>query len=1041
MQHSQHFRLNHRSFSHERRPCRYSFDVPENAHEALSAGDEVMRNDVVKKIIRLFSTPDIIQRYSEMDHPDYREQFFALLFSGSLRGTDRPEYAKVRSASDAKILESFPLLEKPEFPPTPAGNQALGKWLHDRLPNETFNKLPGHPNFENIGDHFRKTLQKACTEWNTNGHKPDDILVETTVAHYRHCRKKLDEILIGAGIKVRGRESESAVVSGDTLGRDEYLVLLKLLWDGSNPSLIRTAANDRIAGLRRLLATDAIRSTNRKLLAAYTDVSIGALGPQETLNRFGIVLGPILLRDYGLHIAGKLDKKTGVVNDSASTWIDHPEYAYRFLNGRIAATESNRQFLTSLRFYFVLTHEERKQDERLHGRPRLNEEDTKAILAMIVQALVRRERIILNSAEEREDFRKSERFDERWERRAGDAWEYIKDFSSHPMGSALLAISGYMVARSLYALIFKEKKDRKPGSPLWFFLILGGAALHFYRRHADGKAWWDTAGEAIGGGVQGVKNLGREAFGIEPRTPMDKKTLTEYWRHILRAPHPELKEGSLDERDMEACLFVLQQQKVSDIIRWYEDVSRQKRDAGSTMRIPPIPFSIRNRERFFQGRNSAAVAELFYGTLRRFFADRGATLPRDAIFDAAGGTGGDAERGLAFIRMKYMNSREYRVLMEKRLKIDYLRIDGKEYDLRGIPLAPADFTSPMHPTLRELKAKLSPEEYQKVLLGRMTFQEMTRADKTHEWKMSEVLLLEANPDILGMTGTAGARMGTMVERVRREAADILLPGAIIGPGVTVHPSVRPFLHNGIVLGPGSILPDITVLPPRYIAPGVVLPPAKIDPRASVPIGFVPPPGLVLPPTAVITDGSLILPAEIRPDPFISAPLPADTERPSGLVIPPGNVHPPGTQFPPESIPPGVVLPEADIDPSVRPHLPPGFVPPPGTRLPAKTVIQPGTVILPADVRRPPFIGERVRLPAGVLPPPGSYLAPDSFFPDGTAFPPSIVRRGDLPLPPPVIHPNVQRTLPPDFRPPPGLVLPDGAQVKPGTYIAPAYIER
>lgn len=969
----------HRQRSHspekEKRLCRLAFDSPGNAHEALTAGEEIKKNPVMKNAVDIFNQRDIIRKFPEMRTPIVREHFFALVFANAVRGDQRPDYQNVRRPEDVNIADPYPLLNLPQFMP-PAGNLALGRWLKENFdlqkkePME-FADLASRLGVANVwprltsassadreslltevGQQYRQKLQQSQNNWLASGTKPDDLVVESTINHYLAKRKVLDDLLARHGVEIELVSKESTL--GQKLSQDEYLTLLSQLWRNEAPASIEAIIQGKLPAIRAHIEGRKDQPASKKLMAASTDVSVSRLGPQETLNRFGVVIGTIVPRDYSLYRAGKLPGQNGALGESASTWIDHPERAYGFLNDRLVSTAANDAFMKSLYFHLVLkTDADKENEKRASGDPKLDEKDTKAILALIIQTLVRREQVFQSANREREEFRKKEGFDEKVERHAGDMWEYLKDVRSHPVGSILMGLAAFVMVRKLWSIV-RPGKDADSGvRNIWrymFYAGLGGAAIALYQKHSTGSS---PILDSVGKMVSGVRNSnvpGTRWLKEEGKNP-EEQTLPQYWKAQLDNVKTGIRGDEVKSQELTYCLSILHAQRVDTVLEWYGKADRQMNESGGRT-IEPLPFAIPNRDRFFgNNRASGEVAQLFYHSLSRFFAHRGIELQRDPVFSTALRAKGDTERGYSYMRLKYLDPQRLTVLLEDRNKLETIEIDGRTYDLRGINIVPTDFSAPTNPTLIEIRELCrtsgKPDLYEKILTGTLVFRQMGKVDNRHQWSMSEVFLLEADPTVLSAMGPNGARAGDFLAELQSLQSNILPPGGMVAPGVVLSPGLTP--HAGVVLTPGTFLPAGVVLPPQFVPPGVVLNPAIVAPGVVLPTGFIPPPGLVLPAGTMLGPGVVIPPAGVYPPAVLNGVvLPPTAIASPGTILGPGCFFPAGTLFPPSTVPSGIALPPPVIAPGVL--IPAGVVVPPGTVLPAGTIIKPGTYIRPAYVK-------------------------------------------------------------------------------------------
>ncbi len=800
-----------RSLFCEKRLC-HQTDSPDHIQESFGAKEQIAANPPLRDAITEYQTAfNTIKKVNEekravsstlLTESD-RENFMSLVVNGMMPKTAKLDYKNV-AKKDINATDPVDLFA--------LNDEGMVRWLinlYEQSDANTkvglelkLNALAGGTIFgvarddstdvqkvTALGAAYKQRLFDLKNAWlkHPNSNPVAAESAQLVVVHYLNNKTKLEAMLQAKRI-VSPAEKENVIdVQRGNLTKSEYRGLLLLMWQGKEAD-VQMMVDRGLDGIRRGLGVTHKAQTAR-VDSIANDLSVGPQNPGETLNRFGVMIGPIVLRDYMLMRTGALVGKTNTPSDSAATWIDHPDRAYEFLLSRLVATPANAEFLRSLRYHLVLTDAERKS-EVPSAMPKMSADDTKITLSLLVQQLMRRENIIETSSRDREVMRKDEGWDGKIEKHVAGAWDYIKNVSEHPVGSVALGIIGFLAVRSIWKMMFggggahghgHDGEHKKEGGGFWKgvgLLALGAVGVNMYMKHTTGTSPVDQLGQwmkspekfdpaiRLGKEIPGLKNV-TTTFEEWWKANQDKKepgkaTLISYW-------HEQLQVGATDdlrEPDAEKTLALLQDRRVDEVLPWYERMDLAMRDPSKER--PDFPFSIRNKKKFFGDMKQSQISEVFYFTMKRFFANRGKSLARDPMFKGKGAVAGDAERGLAYIRMRYMNIKEYKVLMENTLKITKIEVNGKECDLSKIPITEKDFTTPSHPDLIALKKLLKPDDYAKVLLGALMYKQMTAEDKTHQWTMSQVFLSEADPELLGTVDPEGANALTGLYTLAKE---------------------------------------------------------------------------------------------------------------------------------------------------------------------------------------------------------------------------------------------------------------------------------
>lgn len=893
----------------ERRMLRFDTRAPaETAAGSFDAYETMRGNADVKRYLSAFSNVETLSKYPLLRNAPDREFFNALMLDSAL--PDTYDYRTVR-AGDMQGADLLGLLAR-----FGADDGQIGAHLRAHCADFVTNGLGGAAQTDaQLGQKYRALVTADQVNWK-NGANVNQTYVDAAADKYLVSKADVAALLAGARITPALGATEAGAIAGKTLSRQEYLALLALRWkDGlsdASAAIAGKTGEEALVALRQYFLDTNIAEKYKKILTLHIDVSVGSAPYNEILNRYGVVLGPGLLAEYIQHGRGLLPKgATEAPNDRAASWDANPKFAYDFLNGRLPATEGNREFLRALRYHRMLTDAERDEEKKNPDNvPRMSREDVDTILSYIIATLQEREQVIADSMRQRTDWKQRESFAEGVERHAGQVFNYITNFQDHPVGSALWGLGAFLIGRKIWRGVFGDKKegqqnDKKVSLVGWLgqtaaILTIGGFAVHLYRKDTAGK----SLGDDLVAGLDWMK--GKAGFG--PEADPQRETFPEYWSKQLTAD-PELPTATVNDSQMQYAISEMQDKPIGEVLEWYRQMELRRVAGGGPL---PWPFAIQKKSKMFGQLPSKDVANIFHQTLHRFFYNRGKSLPVGTRTVTAAGVG-FAERGYAFIRDTYNQSRDVRVVGAeyRQAFVEY------EYDNDGDPATPAlvvDLTNPLSPNYITLATE-QPDVLQSLLVGRMLFNDKRTTEHMAKMHMWQIFLIEADPNILRTSGPTGARLASLVEELQREVDDAAIAAARGGLVVPPVGPVGQVLANGdeIRVGRGTVLFDGVKIPTGAVLPeGVVLPVgAVLEPPLTLPRGAVLPENIVVPPGVLLPDGIVL---------------------PKGAVLGPGVVVPAGATLKDSVDARGAVL--------IAPNITVG----PGTLLADNAVIGQGAVL-------------------------------------------------------------------------------------------------
>jgi hypothetical protein len=414
-------------------------------------------------------------------------------------------------------------------------------------------------------------------------------------------------------------------------------------------------------------------------------------------------------------------------------------------------TSVNDRFLDALNYWFVASDPavQASIQRRHRGREPLKQDDTEAILDLIIKTLTQHEGVATRSLQQQADLKEQVGPEEKLEKGVADAWEYLKDFREHPVGSAAIAGIGIVAALYLWRLKDKEKFTPFDLTMLGAFGVLG---VNAFIKHQTGEGILDHAKELT------KKYTGVELFSSSD-VPLEQQTLPNYWAKVVDSQDADkdIPNNVLTENRRIACLTLLQDQRLNDVTNWYEKMELWRTN-GSRGAPPALPFPIQRAEKFFGNADRREILHYFHQTLHHFFFERGRNLPPNLRTSSLSGGSDYAAKGLAYIRQKYMVSGLENVADNRLARFpDVITYNGKTYDL----------SKPQSDAMLKLR-KDDPQVYRRLLLGRLI-------EKNFDWrnlKMYTVFLMEADPNGLNALGPLGADTAGLVREIQKEVEAI-----------------------------------------------------------------------------------------------------------------------------------------------------------------------------------------------------------------------------------------------------------------------------
>jgi hypothetical protein len=756
------FNHHKRQHSAERRLC-YSHigSGPESlggAKESVDAHEKMANNPHLKGAMDLYDNAIVRTEFPELtSHSPDRPYLVTLLMDGMIEDGVSADYENL-DKSNIDAFDPFKFTEK--YP----GPEKMGVFLKSFLDEDTLSEIHANGAAASdtaLGGEYLAIIGQQRLLTSRNNELDNKIFVQVNLKWYRHVQEKLDSSLTRYGVRSPGMEMEFVEDRATnpkmrmSLTREEYLTLVK--------NGVEDEANTSFADREKLLdaARAPVNPLDNRTKKVFTDLSVDKFGPTETLKRFGVEVGEATRRRY-------VDARMGVVRGtdgieapeghpakpemipSAAEWRRSPEVAYQFLSENMPSSRgsSNKVFLDSLHWHFVFTEADRETG--IQPDPLMSEEDARAVLYLTSQSFLEYENLMTESSRQRVSLKEEMTFENKAEGFASNAWEYMKDIQSHPIGSGLMWVSAIVIARNLFKGVFKGKM------PMWKFLPIAGVALGMYQQSTKGRAWWNTFTDKYDKMMED-ENL---------KNP-EERTLPNYWLRELS----DIKgnPGQFDELTPEKerlSFSLIGQVGVDKTLSWYDEWRVWRNNPSGTP--PNIPVD------YYDHMNSLGtnvtdeqVGEYMFMSLQKFFIHRGQDVKRQQLpFDIPAGMSDDEGLGFAYIKEKYLEHRMYgRLIEEMGVSRDLILSDMQIEILKDDKPMTDDEIKAKFPKMFELiiKFRAMEDSARKKNVNQFLYlMELNRTEKfevpSANYPFNHVLFMEGNPE--AMARIDGQNAGT-----------------------------------------------------------------------------------------------------------------------------------------------------------------------------------------------------------------------------------------------------------------------------------------
>ena len=726
------------------------------ARDSVDAHEKMSNNPHLKSAMDLYDNDIVRSEYPELtSHSPERPYLVTLLMEGMIEDGVPADYENL-DKSNIDAFDPFNFVEKYSSP------EKMGVFLKSFLNDDILSEIHGSGRSASdsaLGGEYLAIIGQQRLLSSRDNELDNKVFVQVNLEWYRHVQKKIDTAMTQHGVRPPGKEMEFI---GDrnrnpkmklSLTSQEYLTLVKNgVDDESNASF--TDREDLLSAART--PSNPLNARTQKV---FTDLSVDKFGPTETLKRFGVEIGEATRRRY-------VDARMGVVRGtdgreapeghparpeiipSAAEWRRSPEIAYQFLSENMpsARGDSNKVFLDSLKWHFVFNDADRAGG--IVPDPVMSEEDVRAVLFLTSQSFLEYENLMTESSRQRVSLKEEVTFEQNAEGFVSNAWEYMKDIRSHPLGSGLMWISAIVVARNLFKGVFKGKM------PMWKLLPIAGAALGMYQQHTKGRAWWNAFTDKYD-----------EVMASENLKNPEERTLPNYWLRELS--DVEGNPGQFDDLtpEKERLSFALMGKVgVGETLDWYDQWRVWRNNPNGTP--PQIPVDYYDHLNTLGGNvTDEQVGEYFFMSLQKFFIHRGRDVKRQQLpFDIAGGMSDDEGIGYAYIREKYLDHRMYQRIFAE-MGIDHsVEFTDMQIDLlkNGTPMTDEELKAQFPSTYTVIKKFRSMEASQrkKNIDQLLYLMELNRTEKigvpTAKYPFDHVLFMEGNPEAMSRIDSQNA---------------------------------------------------------------------------------------------------------------------------------------------------------------------------------------------------------------------------------------------------------------------------------------------
>ena len=688
--------------SSEKRLCRRLGNGAEDLgrmHETLKANEQLKNNKDIQEALSLYDNALVRGRHADILTSQSKERPYVLtlILDGILNKRDAVPANNVNPDFDYQNVQKNQINPADPFDligrfdrnngTVAEKNKQLGVFLRSFIEDEEVLEdiSPDWNDDTKLGSAYRLIVQNARTAWrdpNLDIRKDDTLYVDVSMLWYKHISTQLDDRMRTNGVRppsdtveYPGDEDVDGTVAKRTLSKEQYLILLR-----------RSSENGGVlpyADLDVMKTAGDKEDKDARLTEVFTDVSIEKYGPSETLKRFGIVIGPYMHQKYA-------DGRKGIFRDSrgeeykpqngektlesAAEWRRNPKVAYDFLLKNMPSEHgaSNKIFLDSLEWHFVFNDKDRSVTGGGKPEDLMKKDDTEAALTAISQTMLVYSGSFNETSRQRKALQEEVSVTQGIENMMGDSWEYMKDFSSHPIGSSLMWLAAIGAVRIIHGKFLKGEVK------VWKIGALGVVAFNVFRKHQNGhNIMIDPFVDMYDGFMENEKSL-------DPR----KRTLPNYWKHALEGVENDTGFYNDLPPDKEHLALTMMGEAPTDkLLKWYEEWGIH-RNGPSGGRAPKIPLKWQKySSNLGEAATSKQVGDYLYLTMHKFFVHRGRDVKRTNLtYDIPGAMSEDEGLGFAYIKEKYITHRFYKRLVEdldipksftsSDVKIEFFREDG-----------------------------------------------------------------------------------------------------------------------------------------------------------------------------------------------------------------------------------------------------------------------------------------------------------------------------------------------------------------------------
>lgn len=789
-----------------------------NPTESINAGRLMQENQALREARAIYNNEFLIREYPELARPQDRAFFQALLIAGMATDATIPGAIGNRNRSGFRPFDPAQLLPAGTALPSTAELTRIGARLREVLPQaQRDNLVPAaeNPTDEQLATAYFNSRNRWTTEWNAGRNVHDrarqledrsfDALVRMPIELYRSSRATLDSILRTNNIDIPGSQSPDA--PGRRMSTRDYVGLLTLVWKGERAQVEKAAAT---AGtmeqkIKALTALNADASATR-VQQAYDRLVLEELGATETLRTLGITLGTQTTINYverrrgtrprivppgpaapNTFVSAPIRKNIAEQEalrtmDSADTWRGSPASSIEFLVQNLPNTPGNQRFLLSLkqRFGTDAQRKEAEADAKRQGITTMTEQDTRAALNIIVDALTGHERIVGQSNKQAEELRKNINVTQNINEFLGNMGEIVADYQNNPVLAAAVVAGGFLAMRQAFRLF-------SGSGPRWMnwamYAGLGGLAVGLYQERQTGSAWWNGLGDQINDWWRGDNAL-----------PPERRTMPNYWAREIQS----------DSETTRKCLSVLQDQDITTVCGFYTDMDSWERSSPRGPQ-PALPSTF-NVTGLFGTMDNKAVGVEIHKVLKAFFQNRGNALVQQG-FQYPGQESNAEARGFNYIRDRYNGRRFFSQIVQGTLRMEGAEVDGR--------LITTWETADTQARLREIYRAHPRAERPLVALHAAYVEEQRTANQARTpQQFRYVMLFEADPGALERMGRAGTQPASFLSVLQRHVTDALHQYS------PFEPPAPDRSDRVTLLRPGTAEHELIALAPEDGGPGI-----------------------------------------------------------------------------------------------------------------------------------------------------------------------------------------------------------------------------